>query len=120
MTKLVLSFGAALLALSLTACERNHAENTFADHDMTNMANGTGMPPAASPTEVGPTAKEQVTAQTAAPSTVPSKPATAKPDPTPTTPPAATKVTAKPAAASETSAPADPACAPEHRAAGHC
>jgi outer membrane biosynthesis protein TonB len=114
MRNVVLRFGAAALALSLAACsETDQPENNIVAEDLNTMTNLEEMPPVAPAANVAveETVTEARQSEPAATKPVPAKPAPEKPKPTLTEP--------KPEPAAEPK-PSDPACAPEHRAAGHC
>lgn len=114
MSKVVLGFSAAALALSLVACGgTDQPENNVAAEDLNAMTNLEEMPPVAPTANIAveETVTETQQSEPAAVEPAPAKPAPAKPKPTPTEP--------KPEPAAEPKA-SDPNCLPEHRAAGHC
>jgi hypothetical protein len=115
MKKIILGIGAATLALSLTACGGNQPENDIAAEQLNTMSNLEGKSEA---DPAGNVTREETATDLSEPEPAPTRPAPAKPasaaskrEPTPAKP--------APASAAEPKA-SDPACAPEHRAAGHC
>jgi outer membrane biosynthesis protein TonB len=114
MRKLALGFSAAALVLSLAACgETDQPENNIAADDLNAMTNLEELSPVAPAANVAveETVTEARQSEPEATKSAPAKPAPATPKPTPAKP--------KPEPAAEPKA-TDPACAPEHRAAGHC
>lgn len=114
MRKVVLGFSAAALALSLGSCGgAKQPEDNVVTEDLNAMTNLEEPAPVAPAENVAAeeTATEARRPEPAATKPVPAQPAAVKPKPTPAEP--------KPEPAAEPKAP-DPACLPEHRAAGHC
>lgn len=114
MRKAVLGFSAAALALSLGACGgAKQSEENVVTEEMNAMTNLEELAPIApaenvAAEEAAPAARQP---EPAATKPAPAKPAPAKPMPAP--------AESKPEPAAQPKAP-DPACLPEHRAAGHC
>jgi hypothetical protein len=106
--------GTAALMLSLIACDRTDekGQNVAADelNAMTNLEELAPIAPAEN------TAAEEAVTEASQPEPAAMKPAPAKPAPAK---PMQAPAQPKPEPASESKTP-DPACLPEHRAAGHC
>lgn len=117
MKRIVLGIGVATFALSLTACGENQPETNIAPEE-TNAVSNLEVQPEASPAgnvTLEETATDLGEPEPASAEPAPAKPASAPPKPKLEQTPA--KRAATPAAETKT---ADPTCAPEHRAAGHC
>jgi hypothetical protein len=117
MKRIVLGIGVATYALSLTACGENQPETNIAAEE-TNAVSNLEAPPEASPAgnvTLEEIATDLVEPEPASAEPAPAKRASAPPKPKLEQTPA--KRAATPAAETKT---AHPACAPEHRAAGHC
>jgi outer membrane biosynthesis protein TonB len=114
MTRTVLRFSAAVLALSLAACGgADQPDNNIAAEDLNATTKLEDMAPVTPTANVAveETVKETQESEPATAKPAPAKTATATPKPTPTE--------SKPEPVAEPKAP-DASCSPEHRAAGHC
>lgn len=115
MKKTVLGLGAAVFALTVTACSDSPTENNLAPEEINSVSSPEELPENEASANVA--VDESATSE---PEAVPTNPAPAKSLPTAEKPKAA-PAPAKPAPAPVTEQEAaDPSCAPEHRAAGHC